>query len=117
MGATCQSIILQNKSPVILGRGPLTGIKLPALSRHQLEVVADTTSSKVIIKQVPLSVFHDQKKHHSFQLGPNPSTLNGKLLSKDTEHEAHDKDKVGLLASDPSLGYCLSIKRSGIFPD
>ena len=47
-----QPITMQHGVELVLGRGPLTKVKLPSLSREQLHCIADLQQGKISLTQV-----------------------------------------------------------------
>lgn len=79
--ATHDDILLPDGEVVIVGRGPITKIKDQKLSRHHVEFQANYHNETVIIRQ----------------LGPNPSTVNGRLLTRGQTQSVQNGSKICLL--------------------
>lgn len=79
-----RDIILPDKTPVVVGRGPQTKIRERKCSKSQIQIIADykTQTAKVV------------------QFGPNPSQVNDKLLVPQAMEEVMDGASINLIEND-----------------
>eukprot|EP00042_Codosiga_hollandica_P054894 m.754655 g.754655 ORF g.754655 m.754655 type:complete len:620 (-) comp59003_c0_seq3:2669-4528(-) len=85
---------------VVLGRGPATQLRTPTVSRHHFEISprSDTT---LLFKQ----------------LGNNASSVNGRAVEAGEVVILRDGDLVAFLATQPEVGYTVSIAKRSPEPD
>ncbi|GAB6025743.1 hypothetical protein CHUAL_011726 [Chamberlinius hualienensis] len=76
-----KAIFLPDGVEIIIGRGPLTEIKDQKLSRNQLKLKANYSENEIIVEQ----------------LGPNPSTVDGKALVQNRTRRISDGSHLCLL--------------------